>query len=83
MEVLNLGVSGNQSEDVLGVLQRFLPELRPDLVIYGVCLNDFLPSNVGEYQSTAYGLPLPAWLMEFVETRSAAARWLGDLYATD
>lgn len=60
VEVLNLGVSGAQSEDVFNILRRFLPILDPELVIYGVCLNDFLPSGVGEYRNNrAYAVPLP------------------------
>ena len=52
VEVLNLGISGNQSEDTLRVLQRWVPQLQPDMVVYGVCLNDFLPSRTGEYAVT-------------------------------
>ncbi|MBI4572076.1 MAG: hypothetical protein HY713_02165 [candidate division NC10 bacterium] len=60
IEVLNLGRARAQSEDVYKILQRHLPILHPDLVFYGVCLNDFLPSNVGEYASNrAYEVPLP------------------------
>jgi lysophospholipase L1-like esterase len=60
VEVLNLGVSGAQSEDVYKILQRHLPVLQPDLVLYGVCLNDFLPSGVGQYESNrSYQVPLP------------------------
>ena len=60
VEVLNLGVSGAQSEDIYKILQRKLPELQPDLVIYGMCLNDFLPSGVGQYDNNrAYQVPLP------------------------
>lgn len=60
VEVLNLGVSGAQSEDIYRTLQRKVPVLRPDLVIYGVCLNDFLPSGVGEYHSNrAFQVPIP------------------------
>lgn len=60
VEVLNLGVSGAQSEDVFHVLRQHLPILKPELVIYGVCPNDFLPSGRGEYQNNrAYAVPLP------------------------
>ncbi|MCC6954061.1 MAG: SGNH/GDSL hydrolase family protein [Deltaproteobacteria bacterium] len=45
VEVLNLGVNGSQSEDVARILRREYARLAPDLVIYGVCLNDFLPSG--------------------------------------
>lgn len=60
VEVLNLGVSGSQSEDVYKILRRHFPVLKPDLVLYGVCLNDFLPSGVGQYESNrAYPVPIP------------------------
>ena len=60
VDVANLGVSGAQSEDISRILRRQLPDLRPELVIYGVCLNDFLPSGVGEYDNNrAYQVPLP------------------------
>ena len=60
VEVLNLGVSGAQSEDIYKILRRQLPVLQPNLVVYGMCLNDFLPSGVGEYASNrAYQAPLP------------------------
>jgi len=59
IEVLNLGRCGDQSEDVLRIVKEFLPKLKPDLVIYGVCLNDFLPSGKGEYQNNL------AWSISF------------------
>ncbi len=60
VEVLNLGVSPAQSEKIYRILQRKLPGLRPDLVVYGVCLNDFLPPGVDQYESNrAYQVPLP------------------------
>ena len=64
-EVLNLGLSGYQSEEILGVLHRFLPELDPDLVVYAVCLNDFLPA---EREDPAFSFPLPeAWRKYLLE----------------
>jgi GDSL-like Lipase/Acylhydrolase family len=59
IEVLNLGRCGDQSEDVLRIVKEFLPKLKPDLVIYGVCLNDFLPSGKGEYENNL------AWSISF------------------
>jgi hypothetical protein len=38
IEFLNLGRDGYQSADVLGAIQKYLPILKPDLVIYAVCL---------------------------------------------
>ena len=55
VEILNLGVAGHQSEDVLRMMRRFVPALEPDLVVYAFYLNDFLPSkskaNVGPHRS--------------------------------
>lgn len=65
VEVFNLGYQGAQSEDILRTLERFLPELKPDLVIYALCLNDFLPSFGGEYGSD-YAFPLPESVKEFL-----------------
>lgn len=60
IEVLNLGVAGAQSGNIRNTLRRKLPALQPDLVLYGVCLNDFLPSGVGEYNNNrAYQVTLP------------------------
>jgi lysophospholipase L1-like esterase len=60
IEFLNLGVDGAQSEDILNFIKKYLPVLKPDLVIYGVCVNDFLPSGRGESDvPLAYPFPLP------------------------
>lgn len=60
VEVLNLGVSGSESEDILRFAERLLPSLGPDLVLYGVCLNDFLPSGRREYRNNrAWSFTLP------------------------
>jgi lysophospholipase L1-like esterase len=76
VEVINLGVRGFQSEDILDVLHRFLPQLDPDLVVYAVCLNDFLPS--GQLVQPAYGFPFPKDWKEYLLERTALARLLDD-----
>lgn len=80
IEVLNLGVPGYQSEDILTVIRRFVPELMPDLLVYGVCLNDFLPSKRGEYTARGFEFPVPADLERFLYERTRVARVLADLY---
>jgi lysophospholipase L1-like esterase len=79
IEFLNLGVNGAQSEDILKLIERMLPSLNPDLVIYGVCYNDFLPSGIGQYENK-YEVPLPKWLTLFLSERTRFARFLGDNY---
>ncbi len=81
VEVLNLGVSGHQSEDVLREVREFLPRLRPDLVVYGVCVNDFLPSDLRQSRRNfAYAVPLPESLKTFFTTRSRLVRLSEDAY---
>jgi lysophospholipase L1-like esterase len=46
VEVLNLGHNGFQSEDVAAFVKEALAQFKPDRIIYGVCLNDFLPAGV-------------------------------------
>jgi lysophospholipase L1-like esterase len=78
VEVLNLGVGGYASEDVLNVVRRFLPQLQPDLVVYGVCLNDFLEASTD--QPEHYVFPLPGKLKRKLLKRSRVARLVSDRY---
>ncbi len=80
VESINLGVTGHQSADVLNVVRKFVPQLEPDLVIYGVCLNDFLPAGVDQYQSDAFSVPLPAWLKDYFVRHSRLAALLESRY---
>lgn len=60
VKVYNLGKSGYQSEDILRVARHWIPILRPQVTIYGVCVNDFLPSGTGRYSSNMkYQVPFP------------------------
>ena len=80
IEVLNLGVSGYQSEDVLHIIQKWLPQVQPNLVIYAVCLNDFLPSAVGEYNGNQYAFPLPGRVKRFFIAHTLTGAFLNDKY---
>jgi lysophospholipase L1-like esterase len=71
VEVLNLGVRGYGSEDIRDLLQRFLPELEPDLVVYGVCLNDFLERGGVQQDPPA---ALPRKLMKILTKRTRVGR---------
>ena len=88
-EVLNMGVSGYQSEEILEVVRdiftpvpvyarigrqhvalatkrwRFGRDLRPDVIVYAVCLND-LESNHNRW--------LPWWSL--VDSRVGLLRWM-------
>ncbi len=79
VEVLNLGASGRQSEDIFLILKKFLPELEPDLVLYGVCHNDFLPSGVGQY-TKKYPFPMPESWKEFFLGRTRVAHFVDGAY---
>jgi hypothetical protein len=81
IEFLNLGVVRYQSEDVLRTIRDFLPQLRPDLVIYTVCLNDFAPSGKGEYHDDdLYQFPLPGRIKRFLIAHTRTGAFLNDEY---
>jgi lysophospholipase L1-like esterase len=80
-QVLNLGASGMQSEDMVRIARRWLPMLRPHLVVYGICLNDFLPLNTGEYANNMrFALPIQNGLTTFIETRTRTGALLSNGY---
>jgi lysophospholipase L1-like esterase len=79
VEFLNLGVPGAQSEDIANTIEKFIPRLKPDLIIYAVCQNDFLPSGVGQYEFT-YAFPLPESTKAFLLKHSRALQVTSDLY---
>jgi hypothetical protein len=79
IEVLNLGVSSFQSQDILGTIKTFLPQLHPNLVLYTVCLNDFLPSGVNQYEIT-HPFPLPEKIKTFLIAHSRTGAFLNDKY---
>ena len=77
-EVINLGRSGYQSTDILYVTETFAPQLMPDVIIYGVSLNDFLPSGQGQYSSASF--PLPEDWKEHLLERTYLAKMASDGY---
>jgi len=80
VEVLNLGVSGRASGEILGIVREFVPKLNPDIVVYGVCLNDFLPNGVGEY-STPQVSWIPVRLKVFLASRTKVGALVRDSYS--
>ncbi len=76
VEVINLGRPGYQSQDILGVLTQFRPQLDPDLIVYAVCLNDLLISGPGQYD--AYPFPLPKKVKRYFLERTSLARLFDD-----
>jgi hypothetical protein len=78
VEVINLGADGLQSEDIVRNIERMAPVLQPDLIVYGVCLNDFLPSGVGQY--SRFDVPLPEWFKSMSLQRTRLAGLLSDGY---
>jgi hypothetical protein len=79
VEVLNLGVSGYQSEDVLHTIKKFVPQLHPDLVLYTICQNDFLPSGQSEYEIT-HPFPLPESVKTFLIAHTRTGAFLNGKY---
>ena len=81
IEFLNLGADGLQSEDILRVVHKYLPVLKPNLVLYAVCINDFLPSGRGEYYyTTAYPFLLPDRMKDFLIRHTTTGAFLSEHY---
>ncbi len=80
VRVYNLGVPTFNSSDVLEVAHRELPRLRPHLVIYGICLNDFLPSRSRHVDDMRWQVALPAPLVAPFTDRTYVGRLLTCLY---
>jgi lysophospholipase L1-like esterase len=81
IEFINLGRSGFNSEDILRVVREYLPALEPDLVLYAVCLNDFLPSRRAQYEEhKAYALPLPNSVTDYLFRNTRMAAFLSEAY---
>ena len=57
-EVINAGVQGYSTDQVLLHIRRLAPLYRPDVVIYGFCLNDL--GGIGLRR--AYGVPKPMFM---------------------
>lgn len=75
-EVLNLGIVGYNSTQILNVLKEHIPLLKPDLIIYGICLNDLLPvEKAEEHGDDSFSPPIPYWIRDplISKTRLGAA----------
>jgi hypothetical protein len=64
---------------VLHVIEQLAPVLDPDLILYGFCLNDFLPTGVGQYNHN-WSVPLPMWFKNLTMERTRIGRFLDDVY---
>jgi hypothetical protein len=81
IELLNLGVDGYQSNHVLQVIKTHISTLKSNLVVYAVCLNDFLPTTIGSYSdNTAYSIPLPDGVKKFLIENTRTGALLTSLY---
>jgi lysophospholipase L1-like esterase len=81
IEFLNLGVDGAQSEDILKIINKYVPILKPNLVVYAVCINDFLPAGHGEYDTIlAYSFPLPDRIKNFLIRNTLTGALLSENY---
>ncbi|MDY0093173.1 MAG: SGNH/GDSL hydrolase family protein [Candidatus Vecturithrix sp.] len=83
VEVLNLGICGVQSEDILKIVLAYTPHLQPDLILYGVCQNDFLESGEGQLsreQRNAWAIPLPDAFKHFLIERTLSGQFFEQRY---
>jgi lysophospholipase L1-like esterase len=81
IEVVNIGHNGYQSADILAEIKKYLPVLRPNLVVYAVCLNDFLPSGMLPYPAhPAHPFPLPEAFKNWMIAHTRIGPLFNDLY---
>jgi lysophospholipase L1-like esterase len=81
IEILNLGVCGASSEDIRDTVERYSSLLQPDLVVYGICQNDFLPGTFAKYsRRRAYSLPFPKVFKGFMIEHTRVGRLVDDRY---
>jgi len=79
--VYNLGVPGRQSEDIVHIAEKWVPVLKPEIVIYGICQNDFLPSLMPQYENNMrWEFPLPRFIKKPLETKTRAGNLFADRY---
>ncbi len=81
VEVLNLGTPGYQIEDLLELVKKFTPKLKPNLIIYGVCHNDFLPSGKMRAENNMRDpFPIPRNLKTILLQKSLTGAFLARKY---
>jgi lysophospholipase L1-like esterase len=78
IDVINMGHNGYRSEDVLAVIRKFLPILRPNLVLYGVCLCAFLSGEPPQYPTHPF--PLPGAFKNWMIAHTHIGALSNDLY---
>ena len=81
VEVLNLGQPGRQSEEIAELVNGLIDKHEPDLVLYGLCHNDFLPAGKDQYNTRDdYSFPLPKKLKASLLVRTELGKFLEDRY---
>jgi len=81
VEVINLGVSGHQSEDILKEMEIFARKLQGDIVIYGICHNDFLDSGEGQEGSRwRWKIPVSEQAEKWLRSHLRLAELVSDSY---
>ncbi len=65
VEVINAGIMGSESKEIADVIRKFLPQYKPDLIVYGANPNDFQDSRKNRlYRKKAYSIPIPLGIKE-------------------
>lgn len=81
VEVLNLGEPGRQSEEIAELAKGLIDKHEPDLVLYGLCHNDFLPAGKSQYNTRDdYSFPLSKRLKASLLARTEIGKFLEDRY---
>ena len=79
LDVVNLGVCGANSPDILKYVYRYFSLLQPDLAVYGMCLND-LVDRPESANNRRWKLPIPERFNQWMWHRTRAWRWMASQY---
>jgi lysophospholipase L1-like esterase len=83
VEVMNFGFCGANGPQLLRLLKYHVPLRKPDLIVYGICINDYLPFGRREYDRGhyhQYDFPLPDSFKSFMTNNTRVGEFLAKEY---
>jgi|GEM_PF-1923326 len=83
VEVMNFGFCGANGPQLLRLLRYHTPLRKPDLIVYGIFMNDYLPFGHVNYDRrhfNQYDFPLPDWFKSFMTSSTRVGEFLAKQY---
>jgi lysophospholipase L1-like esterase len=83
VEVMNFGFCGANGPQLVRLLRYHAALRKPDLIVYGIFINDYLPFGRREYDRWHYNqyyFPLPDWFKSFMTNNTRVGEFLAKEY---